>query len=131
MLLQLQERRDELRELGAEALGVSVAADYQARSLRDDHGIGYPLLLDPDEQLKAALGFGRLPRWWFLSPATVGRYLASWRLARPGRVTGGVDALPGLVVVDGDLRLRYRHEGRTLADYPDVDEVIRAVADLG
>ncbi|MEM9608730.1 MAG: AhpC/TSA family protein [Actinomycetota bacterium] len=128
MLLQLQERRDELSALGADVIGVSKGADFQADELRDDDGVTYPLLVDPEESLKGALRFRRMRPWQYLVPSTLGRYVASLRHARPGKITGDVLALPGVVVIDGDRRLRYRYEGRTLADYPELDEVIAAVA---
>ncbi|MEM9033860.1 MAG: AhpC/TSA family protein [Actinomycetota bacterium] len=128
MLLQLQERRDELSALGADVIGVSKGADFQADELRDDDGVTYPLLVDPEESLKGALRFRRMRPWQYLVPSTLGRYVASVRHARPGKITGDVLALPGVVVIDGDLQLRYRYEGRTLADYPELDEVIAAVA---
>lgn len=130
MLLQLQERREDLERLAVDVVAISKAADFQAEELAEDDGITYPLLLDPEESVKAALRFGRMRPWQYLVPTTLGRYVASLRQARPGRITGDVLALPGLVVLDADLRLRYRHEGRTLADYPDVDEVVRAVGEL-
>lgn len=128
MLLQLQERREEFAAAGADLIGVSKGAEFQAEELRDDDGVSYPLLVDPDESLKAALRFRRMRPWQYLVPSTLGRYVASLRHARPGRITGDVLALPGVVVLDADLRLRYRYEGHTLADYPDLTEVLDAVA---
>lgn len=123
----MQERRDEIDALGAGLLGVSVAAAHQATWLQEEKGISYPLLLDPESNLKGALGFQRMALWKYLLPTTWWNYVKGWRHARQGAVTGRPDDLPGIVIVDTDGTLRYRYEGKTLGDYPKIDDVIAAL----
>ncbi len=127
----MQERHAEIEALGAGSLGVSVAADFQARWLRDERGIDFPLLVDADNALKSALEFTPLPLWRLLLPTMWWRYLKGWRRSRQGAITAPPSETPGVVIVDTEGRIRYRHEGRTIGDYPDVDEVIAALGAIG
>ena len=43
---------------GARVIAVGGSADFQARWLRDDMGIGLPLLLDPDQHVRALRDLG-------------------------------------------------------------------------
>ena len=81
-----------------EAAGVGVvggcgAADYQARHLMD-HGVGFPLLLDPDHALYEALDVRRIHWWMLLWPRTWWNYLRAARRARQGRITAHPLQLP-------------------------------------
>lgn len=126
-LLALERRRSQFDADGISVLGVGRAADYQASHLMAD-GIGYELLLDPDEHLYQALDLRRFPWWRMLDPRTWRNYLRSLRRARQGRVTGHPLQSPGVVALDGDLRIRYLHRGATIGDYPPVEQVLAAVA---
>lgn len=130
-LAQLREAEPQLAQLGVRVVGVATGADYQARALMDD-GIPFPLLVDPDRNLYRALGIDRIAWYRFLQPSTWRRYLRAAKGARQGRLTGDLRQAPGVVIIDLDRRVRYLHRGVTLADYPDLDEVLdelRAIAE--
>jgi len=46
-LLQLDQLAPSLSECGVSAAAIGGSADYQARWLRDEQGVGVPLFLDP------------------------------------------------------------------------------------
>ena len=46
-------------EHGVSVAAVGGSADYQARWLRDEQGVGVPLFLDPDHQFRSAVGLDK------------------------------------------------------------------------
>lgn len=119
----MQDHIDEITALGAGALGVSVAAPYQAELLMRDR-IGFDLLLDPDGEFKRALGVGRLRLSSYLHPKVLWRYLRWMGRSKPGRITAGPTEAPGVVILDRDGVIRYLYAGETLGDYPPMEEVL-------
>lgn len=125
-LAQLREAEAEISSIGARVIGVATGADHQARDLME-HGIPFPLLLDPDRNLYRALGIDHIAWHRFLQPSTWRRYVSASRGARQGRLTGDLRQAPGVAIVDTDRRLRYLHRGSTLADYPPLSDVLAAL----
>jgi peroxiredoxin len=124
-LMQLEAARPQLEAAGVRVVGVGGAADYQARHLMD-HGIGFPLLLDPDHALYGALDVRRIRWWMMLAPRTWRNYLRAARKARQGRITAHPLQAPGFAIIDTDRTLRFLYRGTTLGDYPTISEVIAA-----
>ncbi|MCJ7725490.1 MAG: redoxin domain-containing protein [Acidimicrobiia bacterium] len=124
-LLQLAARHHELAGAGGAVIGIGPAADYQARHLQEKGGIPFPLLLDPDHQVAAAIGLGRQPLyrfvfhlkgWW--------RWLKSVVRTRQGAITGAYWEAPAVILVDAKARVVWAHRGRFLGDYPPIDDTV-------
>lgn len=122
-LRQLSARYDEVEALGGGALGVSVGADYQARWLRDEKGIRFPLFVDPEREVLDALD---LPRRWWVSLNPRGWWNYARAIARGNRQGRIIEAnqLPGLAVLDADAKTVWIHRGRALGDYPSLERVL-------
>jgi hypothetical protein len=126
-LRALDERADALEAAGARPIAVGGSADYQARWLRDT-GVRMPLLLDPDQRLREAVGFGSLSGRQLMAPRGLRTYAAAVLSGiRPQRITGDVRRSPGIAIVDASLEVRWTYEGTALGDYPSLDEVSAAV----
>ena len=128
-LVQLEEVRPVLAAAGVGLVGVGGAADYQARHLME-HGVRFPLLLDPGHELYESLGVRRIHWWKLLSPATCWKYVRAARRARQGRITAHPLQAPGFVVLDRDRRVLFLHRGETLGDYPPVSDVVAMATSL-
>jgi peroxiredoxin len=127
MLSQLREAHPQIEALGARALAVATGAGFQAQQLMRD-GLPFPALVDPDKHLYRTLGIERIHWDQWLRPSTWRRYLAALGGgARQGRLTGDVLQAPGVVILDASHTIRYLHRGRTLADYPQLGEVLDAL----
>lgn len=124
-LHQLESVREDLASVGVDIVGVGRAADYQASDLAE-HGINYPLLLDPDEALYRAIGLGRFPWWKLLAPGTWLKYARAAKGARQGRITNHLLQSPGVVILDPDRTAAFVFRGATIGDYPPVGDVVRA-----
>jgi hypothetical protein len=118
-----------LEDAGLRVIGVGDAADYQARHLME-HGIGFPLLLDPEHRLYETLDVRRIHWLMLLSPMTWRKYLRAARRARQGRITGHPLQAPGLVILDTDGTIRFLHRGTTLGDYPPIPTILTAARQL-
>jgi hypothetical protein len=125
-LMALEEQRDAAEAHGISIVGVGKAADYQAEWLMREAGIGYELLLDPDENLYRELELGHFPWWRMLAPRTTRNYLRALRRSRQGRITNHPLQAPGVIALDEESRLSFVHRGDTLGDYPEAGAVVQA-----
>lgn len=117
------------RDIGG--LGVGGSADYQAQWLRHDHGVGLPLLLDPEHRVREAVGASRPLGWRMANPRGAAAYARSLRNGfKPQRITRDTVRSPGVVVLDRDGGVRWSYIGTRIGDYPSLDEVRSALASL-
>jgi hypothetical protein len=128
----VREAHPRIREAGVDVIAVGVAAGWQARELMDGaHGrrpMPFPCLVDPRRNLYRALGLGRVPWWHWLTPSLWRSYWHSFRSgARQGKVTGGVDQLPGVAVIRPDRQVRWLHRARAIGDYPPIETVLQVL----
>lgn len=114
--------------MGAEPLGISVAADFQAKELMEK-SVDYDLLLDPDRNFKtAALAIPKVKLSTYLTPVAAKRYLAGrGHKTRQGAPTATPSEPPGVAIIDPDRTIRYLYQGETVGDYPPVAEVLAAL----
>ncbi len=128
--MQLHDHVAEFEAIDVDLLAVGPSTPYQAQRLAD-RGVTHDLLLDPDKQLRAAIGLGALRlRDWF-RPATAANYLRALGNGRQGKSRpANMADLPGIYLVDCDGRLAHRWDGTTLGDYPAVDDVLSTITQL-
>ncbi len=126
----MQEHHEEIEDLGAGALGISIAADFQAEHLMQTE-IGFPLLLDPERNFKGkALGIGKIKLSTYLRPLVHKRYMKWARKTRQGRPTAGLSEPPGVAIIDTDGVVQYVYKGETLGDYPPIEEVLARLREV-
>lgn len=130
--VQLDSHRVELAARGVGTLIVGGSADYQAVFLREEKGVGSPMLLDPDAVFRNAVGAGKNLGVRMLSPKGAASYVRAVRsgfgLQKP---TQDAFRSPGVVVLDQAGAVVWSHIGERLGDYPAIDELTAAVARLG
>lgn len=116
-------------EAGIVAIGGST--DFQARWLIEQ-GITLPLLLDPEQQVRDAVGFGNLRPWQFASPRGALAYARAMRRGlRPQKITRDTVRSPGVVLLDEDHQVVWAHEGDRLGGYPPIDDLLEVVTAHG
>lgn len=109
----------------ANVVAIGGSADYQARWLRDDQGLDMPLLLDPDQRVRAIAELGDLTPRQLVSGRGAANYVRAMRRGlRPQKITRDTVRSPGVAIFGPDLRVRWTHEGQMLGDYPAVDELL-------
>lgn len=124
----LASHHDGIRAEGGAVLAVGPRAAYQARLLQQRRGIPFPLLLDQDHNLTRALGMHRqsllrfifdVRAWW--------RWLRAFLRHGQGVITGGWWEVPAIVVVDAEAQVAWKHLGRSIGDYPPLEETLAAL----
>lgn len=113
---------------GTRVIAIGGSSDHQARWLRDTKGVQLPLLLDPEQQVRAVAGVGDLTARQMSSLGGATNYVKSLvRGFRPQVPTADATKAPGIVVFDSDFDVTWVHHGEMLGDYPSVDELIERV----
>jgi hypothetical protein len=119
-----------LASLGVGAAVVGGSADYQARWLQQEKGVHIPLLLDPDQRLRDAVGATEPLGLRLLDVRGAAAYAGSLRRGfRPQAITRDTVRRPGVVILDAGGRLLWQHIGLRIGDYPPLHDVL-AVASL-
>lgn len=127
-LMALADRYDAIRERGGGVLGVGPRAAYQARLLMERGRVPFPLLLDPDHAVGAAVGLGRQSlRRWIFDLRAWWRWLRALLRSGQGMVSGGWWELPAILVIDAECVVRWSYLGRSMGDYPPVEETLEAL----
>lgn len=120
-----------LAEAGIGAASVGGSADYQAQWLRDEKAVSMPLLLDPDHQVREAVGASAPLGLRMLNPRGATAYVGSLRRGyRPQSITRDTVRSPGVVILDGSGAVRWQHIGKRIGDYPSVEDVLAAALSL-
>ncbi|MEN8233645.1 MAG: hypothetical protein ABFR89_01820 [Actinomycetota bacterium] len=123
----LDRARDRLPE-DARVIAVGGSAGYQARWLRDTKGVEMPLLLDPEQRVRAVADLGDLTPLEMASPSGAGSYVRSILSGfRPQVPTADATKAPGILLLDRDFSVAWVHRGHALGDYPPIDELIARV----
>jgi len=119
---QIAERMPQIEAAGGGALGIGPRAAYQAAGLQR-RGIPFPLLLDPAHHVGRAVGLRRQSLLRFVFDLRAwGRWLRAFLRKGQGMVTGGWWEVPAVLVLDADARVVWAHRGRSIGDYPSIDE---------
>lgn len=114
---------------GARVVAVGGSADFQAKWLRDDLGIQMPLLLDPDQHVRALAELGNFGVRQFASVKGGLNYVKAMRRGlRPQKITRDTVRSPGVAVFGPDLQVRWTYEGVRLGDYPGIDQLLAQAA---
>ena len=123
----MREAYQAIEALGAGVVAVGTGSAAQARRLMES-GTPFPCLVDADRRLYRALGLRRVGLGTVFDPATYTNYWRAWRRgARQGDVTGDPRQLSGVVILDAEGGLRWRHVSRTIGDYPTLPAVLAAL----
>ena len=111
----------------ARVVAIGGTSDENARSLRYDHGVRTPMLLDTEHRVRSLAEVGTLgPR--LLDPRGASRYAAAVRCGnRPRRPTRDVTRAPGVAIFDRDRNVAWSYEGSFVGDFPDLDQLLEQV----
>jgi peroxiredoxin len=126
----VQQRFDEFRRLGAQALVVTQARPDCLAAFGRALPPPFPIVADPDRRAYRAFGLERTSWGTLLRPRVIFSYLRLlFRGWRPRRMVEGEDVLQlgGDFVVDGQGRLVYAYRSAEPTDRPGVEVLLKAV----
>ena len=120
----MREAKDRLDQFDARVVAVGAREDYQAQKLIDD-GMPFPLLMDPENQVRTRLGaVERFSPLRLLSPKGAVAYAKSLRRAKWFSLSmSEATQRPAIAVLDAQLNVTWTRIGNQLGDYPSIDEV--------
>jgi len=114
---------------GSRVIAIGGSADHQARLLRDTKGVEMPLLLDPDQQVRAVAGLGDLSARQLMRLGGWANYLSALRKGfRPQVPTADARKAPGVVIFDAGFNVVSVHRGEMMGDYPTIEQPIASLA---
>jgi peroxiredoxin len=126
----VRDQRPRIRDLGAELIVVGNGRPEHARDFKEQHGLTFPLLVDPDLEAYAAAGLRRDLRSTF-NLRTVGNAVRALRGGhRQTSVQGDPWQQGGAFVITPDGRVVYEQISRAAGDHPDPAEIIAALQGL-
>ena len=127
-LVELDRLAPGLAARGVTAAAVGGSADYQAQWLREERGVTMPLYLDPEHAFRDAVDMTRPLGLRMANPKGAVAYARSMRRGyRPQKITQDTVRTPGVVIIDSDRQVVWRHEGTRIGDYPDHQVVLDAL----
>ena len=113
-------------------IAVGGSSIRQAQWLRDVKGVGVPLLLDPDQEVRSIAGVGQLTARQLAKGDGWMNYARAMRNGfRPQIPTADVLQAPGIVILGSDFSVAWVHRGKMMGDYPTVPDFIGHVQTLG
>ena len=131
-LVDFDGQAERLAARGVGAVAVGGSADYQAQWLRDERGVSIPLLLDPEQAFRDAVGAGQPLGLRMLNPRGASAYVGSLRRGyRPQKVTRDTVRSPGVVILDAAGVVRWQYVGKRIGDYPTLATIDTAIDGLG
>ncbi len=124
----MQEQEQALEELGVKTAVVTFEAGFMAKAYVEDTGLKWPLLVDEDRTLYHGYGMLTAGIRELIGPATLWLYLKEALRGRlPKKSTGDVSQRGGDVLIDPDGTVRLHYIGRTPADRPEVESILKIV----
>lgn len=91
----------------------------------------FPLWLDPDQTVRAALELRELSMGELFHPKGALNYAKAWASAKQMRIfPGDATKTPVVAVLNSDQEVTWQHVGKTLGDYPTIDTILHHVASI-
>jgi peroxiredoxin len=114
----LRDSHEEIRTLGAQAIGVGMGNVETARSLVATMHLPFPLLIDTERELYLSLELPRASLYGIIGPPI---FIAAFRALRRGFRQTGIESDPrqlgGTFVVDDRGEVRHRRPARLAGDH--------------
>jgi len=120
--------RKHILDRGAELWVVGNGRPEQAQDFKEQHGLDFPLLVDPELVAYAAAGLRR-DLGSTLNFATLGNAVRALRAGfRQSSVQGDPWQQGGAFIISPDGQDLYRHISQAAGDHPDIGELLAALS---
>lgn len=127
LALALRDHVDSIRESGGELILVGNGEPEAAGRFRALFDLDYPIYVDPQRRIYEMLGFRR-NLGGSANPVVMLMALRAWlRGARQGATEGDPWQLGGVIVVDQDGEITYRHSSRFAGDHPKIEAIVSVI----
>lgn len=126
----MQQRYEEIRQLGGEVLVVSFTRPDKLAAYVQRHAMPFPAVADPERDAYRALALRPGSWWMFLRGHVIGHYLKLMARGWLPEKTAAADdllQLGGDFVLDGQRRLVYAYRSKDSTDRPTAEDLLQAV----
>lgn len=123
----MRDHIDSIRQLGGDVAAVGTGDARYAAAFRDEHGIDFPLLLDPELATYAAVGTDRARATTFLRPGQAAKAAVAAVRRGQGRTGPHPLRLGATHVIAPDGAVPYAWVNADLGDDAPLDEVCGAL----
>ena len=109
----------DIRKAGGQVVLVGMGSASQTREFIARFEVPFPMVCDPDQHLYRDFSIERMSPIGFFSPTMALRGIAAMAQGHTmGLPEGDVRQLPGVVIIDHDGVILFRHESSDPADHP-------------
>ena len=124
----MRQEKAALDQAGIQVVLAGMGTTAEAESFRQQYGVPFPIISDPEKHLYRAYGLKRAHLMQLFSPGLLRKGLqAAGEGHLPGIPQGDTMQMPGTFVIDQNGRFLLRHFARDAADHPPVASIIKAV----
>ena len=122
----MRHAKEAVEAAGGRVVLVGMGTEAQTRAFIERFEVPFPMICDPDQHLYREFAIERMSPLGFLSPTMALRGIAAMAEGHTmGLPEGDVRQLPGVVIIDADGAIQYRHDAENPADHPTPEELIR------
>ena len=128
----MRRRKAEFDQLDTRIVLVGLGTAAETESFKARFDVPFPMIPDPDKELFRIFGLPRASTQSLLSIGMLKRgFSAMSKGHHIGKPVGDVRQLPGVFVFDTNGVVRFQHYARTPDDHPSVDDLLKALHDVG
>lgn len=128
----MRHAKGNIEDAGGQVLLVGMGSESVTRDFIERFDVPFPMVCDPDQHLYRDFAIERMSPLGFLSPTMALRGIAAMAEGHTmGLPEGDVRQLPGVVIIDGEGIIRYRHDGDGPADHPAPETLVNVLQNLG
>ncbi len=127
----MRHSKEQIEEVGGQVLLVGMGSESVTREFIERFDVPFPMVCDPDQHLYRDFTIERMSPLGFLSPTMALRGIAAMADGHTmGLPEGDVRQLPGVLIIDGEGMIRYRHDADGPADHPAPETLINVLQNL-
>ena len=127
----MRHAKKDIEEAGGHVLLVGMGSENVTRDFIERFGVPFPMVCDPDQHLYRDYAVERMSPLGFLSPTMALRGISAMAQGHTmGLPEGDVRQLPGVVIIDEEGVIRYRHSGGDPADHPSPATLVNELQNL-
>lgn len=124
----MRQHQSELDERNVIVKVVAFDNDFMAKAYKENTGLDWPMLLDPDMHTYEAYGLQTSSWWGLINPVAIFKYV--WLILKgrfPGKPGSDFRQLGGDVLIDPDGIVRMHYVSENPHDRPSVQSILAAI----
>ncbi len=127
----MRHAKGDIEDAGGRVLLVGMGSESVTREFIARFDVPFPMVCDPDQHLYRDFAIDRMSPLGFLSPTMALRGIAAMADGHTmGLPEGDVRQLPGVMIIDSEGTIRFRHDGEGPADHPAPETLVRVLRDI-